>query len=162
LALETIFRAQPSTPTIFTLVRYGNVVASNGSVIPLWRQQASEGCPLTITDPEMTRFWMAPSTAVSLIVQCGKQDGSVLVLVPQIWAHSRSRGDGRHRCTGRRSSTIGLRRTEKRHEDLIHEDELVVPAGDLRGLVRRQEQLRAIATPRILRRVSVARRSWRC
>jgi UDP-N-acetylglucosamine 4,6-dehydratase len=131
LALETIFRAQPSTPTIFTLVRYGNVVASNGSVIPFWRQQVSEGCPLTITDPEMTRFWMAPSTAVSLVQMAASGwVGPGAVLVPHMGALSLS-AMAEIVAPGADHQTIGLRSTEKRHEDLIHEDELVVPAGDL-------------------------------
>src|SRR5437762_5723777 len=49
LAMEKLFQAQPEGGPVFTLVRYGNVVASNGSVIPTWRKQASEGKPLTIT-----------------------------------------------------------------------------------------------------------------
>ena len=50
--------------TIFTLCRYGNVLASNGSVIRQWRQQAARGEPLTITDRRMTRFWMTERDAV--------------------------------------------------------------------------------------------------
>jgi UDP-N-acetylglucosamine 4,6-dehydratase len=128
LALETIFRAQPSTPTIFTLVRYGNVVASNGSVIPLWRQQASEGRPLTITDRRCTRFWMAPSTAVELIVNAAQQDGGIVV--PKMAALSLVEMADIV-APGSDTTETGLRSCEKIHEDLIHEDEPVVDCGTM-------------------------------
>jgi UDP-N-acetylglucosamine 4,6-dehydratase/5-epimerase len=56
LAMEKLLCAAPDAPTVCTLVRYGNVVGSNGSVVPLWREQARQGRPLTITDGGMTRF----------------------------------------------------------------------------------------------------------
>src|SRR6185503_6109463 len=60
LAMEKAYIAAEGD-TICTLLRYGNVVASNGSVVPIWREQARQGKPLTITNRTMTRFWMAPS-----------------------------------------------------------------------------------------------------
>jgi UDP-N-acetylglucosamine 4,6-dehydratase len=128
LALETIFRAQPPGPTIFTLVRYGNVVASNGSVVPLWRQQASEGRPLTITDRRCTRFWMAPSTAVELIVNAAQQDSGIVV--PKMAALSLVEMADII-APGSDTTETGLRSCEKIHEDLIHEDEPVVDCGSV-------------------------------
>jgi UDP-N-acetylglucosamine 4,6-dehydratase len=121
LAMEKLFQAQQG-PCTFTLVRYGNVVASNGSVIPLWRQQAKAGQSLTVTDPEMTRFWMAESDAVRVINEAARCDQSTIV-VPKM--RSLSIADLAHIIApGAPLKMLGLRSTEKRHEDLIHVDEL--------------------------------------
>ena len=54
--------------TVICCTRYGNVMASRGSVIPLWVEQIIEGNPITITDPNMTRFMMTLDDAVDLVV----------------------------------------------------------------------------------------------
>jgi len=124
LCMEKLFQAQQPEPTIFTLVRYGNVVASNGSVIPIWRDQASRGQALTITDPEMTRFWMGESDAVKLIERAATEiPGSILV--PKM--RSLSLAEMAHIIAPDSPFHVtGLRSVEKRHEDLIHEDEPAV------------------------------------
>ena len=55
-------------PTTICCTRYGNVMASRGSVIPLWVEQMMEGKPITITDPNMTRFMMTLDDAVDLVI----------------------------------------------------------------------------------------------
>lgn len=124
LMLEGLFRAAPVEPCIFTLVRYGNVVASNGSVIPIWRKQAAEGKPLTITDRRCTRFWMAESDAVRLIQFAARRDAGT-VMIPKMgalpieeMAHIVAPG-----CD---TVEMGLRSCEKLHEDLVHTDELAL------------------------------------
>ena len=54
--------------TTICCTRYGNVMASRGSVIPLWVEQMKEGKPITITDPNMTRFMMTLDDAVNLVI----------------------------------------------------------------------------------------------
>lgn len=54
--------------TIICCTRYGNVMASRGSVIPLWVEQIKSGAPITVTDPEMTRFMMTLDDAVDLVI----------------------------------------------------------------------------------------------
>lgn len=56
--------------TRFSVVRYGNVAGSRGSVIPLFKRLAAEGKPLPITHPEMTRFWITIGDAVQFVVRC--------------------------------------------------------------------------------------------
>lgn len=110
-------------PTICTAVRYGNVVASNGSVVPIWRQQAREGKPLTVTDPEMTRFWMAPSHAVKLIEYARTLDHG-LIAVPKMGSLSIA-AMAEIVAPGAELVTMGLRFAEKKHEDLVAVDEFV-------------------------------------
>lgn len=130
LAMEKAFQAAP--PQInATLVRYGNVVASRGSVIPLWRTQAQRGEPLTITDSRMTRFWMSVDDAVDLVLAgLHAEPGTITVAkmhalpvqeMAQIVLDSMGlAGDTR---------IIGLRSDEKLHEDLLHINEAVRDGG---------------------------------
>lgn len=56
--------------TCFFAVRYGNVMASNGSVLQLWEKQAENGQPLTLVDPQMTRFWWKVGEAAQFVYKC--------------------------------------------------------------------------------------------
>ena len=126
--MEGLFQAAPRGGTIFTLVRYGNVLASNGSVIPLWRAQAARGEPLTITDRRMTRFWMTERDAVRTIeVAARAPAGSIYV--PKLAALGIETMAG-YVVPGCDTVETGLRSTEKLHEDLIHPFETAVERGN--------------------------------
>lgn len=130
LMMEGIWRAQPQNGTRFIGVRYGNVVASNGSVIPLWRSQHRAGKALTITDQRMTRFWMSPTEAVDLIEKAAKWGGFPgSFLVPKMKALSIP-ALAEIICPGGRLVETGLRSTEKLHEDLVHTCELAIESTE--------------------------------
>ena len=114
--------------TILTLVRYGNVLFSRGSVIPLFMKLIKEKKPLTVTEPGMTRFLLPLKEAISLVgfaLENGKQ-GDIFVRN----APSCSVGDLAQALINILGSdseikTIGMRHGEKMHETLASKDELL-------------------------------------
>jgi UDP-N-acetylglucosamine 4,6-dehydratase (inverting) len=107
--------------TRFACVRYGNVVGSRGSVVPLFREQARGG-EITLTDPRMTRFWITLDQGVELVLSCTERMRGGEVFVPKI--PSMKLTDLAEAVAPQCKRTfIGIRPGEKLHEALLTEDE---------------------------------------
>lgn len=120
-----LIRANLDCPdTRYICVRYGNVLASRGSVIPLFHEQIRRGGPVTITAPEMTRFLLSLDQAVDTIFFALKQANRGEIYVPKV--PSARVADIASILIGDRSIktvVIGIRSGEKLHEILISEEE---------------------------------------
>jgi len=112
--------------TRFVIARYGNVVGSTGSIVPVFQRQLAEVGHVRVTDPRMTRFWLSPREAVDLILlalgQIKKYRGCVFV--PRCPA-MRIGDLAAALSNGAPVEFIGARPGEKMHEDLVHAQESV-------------------------------------
>lgn len=116
-----------SDDTIFSITRYGNVMASRGSVIPLFVEQAKQKIQLTITDPDMTRFLMSLDEAVDLVLYAfthAKQGDTFIPKAPSSSIHDLAVAINRLFDNEDNLSIIGTRHGEKKHETLISREEL--------------------------------------
>jgi UDP-glucose 4-epimerase len=119
--------------TIFCGTRYGNVMASRGSVIPLFINQIKTGKPLTITDPEMTRFMMTLDNAVELVLYAfknGKQGEMFVQKSPAATVSVLAQALLELYDSKSSIQEIGIRHGEKKYETLVTSEEMV-KANDL-------------------------------
>lgn len=107
--------------TRFSVVRYGNVVGSRGSVVPFFQKMRSEGC-LPITDPRMTRFWLTLDQAVEFVLKClDRMEGGEIFVpkIPSMTVMDLAKAIAPE-CT---TEVVGIRPGEKIHEVMIPEDD---------------------------------------
>lgn len=108
--------------TALSVVRYGNVMGSRGSVIPLFQRLAHEGKPLPITDPKMTRFWITLPQAVQFVVDSFEHMKGGELYVPRI-PSMRITDLVEAIAPGAATTEIGIRPGEKLHEEMIAADD---------------------------------------
>lgn len=113
--------------TTICLTRYGNVMGSRGSVIPLFYKLIAEGKPLTITDPGMTRFMMTLADAVDLVIfafKNGNQGDLFVQKAPAATIQVTANAIKKHKNSNAEIDIIGTRHGEKAHEVLVTREEM--------------------------------------
>ncbi len=120
------------TPTRFSVVRYGNVLASRGSVVPLFRERAASGGKIPITDERMTRFFITLEQATAFVERCLGMMHGAEVFIPKI-PSVKITDLAEAIAPGVEREVVGIRPGEKLHELLIGEDDgrRTIDLGDL-------------------------------
>jgi len=148
--------------TTYVTVRFGNVLGSRGSVVPIFHEQIKRGGPVTVTHPDMTRYFMSIPEAVQLVLQAGTvgRSGHLYLLDMGNPVKIVDLACDMIRLCGHEPDAdipvvfTGIRPGEKLHELLVSEDEELVPAYcEGMSLVRCPESFTSAETMDIIRRI---------
>jgi FlaA1/EpsC-like NDP-sugar epimerase len=131
---ELVLQSLHGKGTRFMAVRFGNVIGSSGSVLPLFRRQLEKGGPITVTHPEVTRYFMTISEAAQLILQAGTlgEGGEIFILEMGTPVNIAKMAEELVRLSGKEPGRdveiifTGLREGEKLYEELITQGEGIV------------------------------------
>jgi FlaA1/EpsC-like NDP-sugar epimerase len=171
-AAELIFQAaamRSGMRTMFSMVRFGNVLGSSGSVVPLFRRQIEAGGPVTITHPDIIRYFMLIGEAAQLVVQAGAmaRGGDVFVLDmgepvriadlarTMIHLSGLTERTPEHADGDIEVEYVGLRPGEKLYEELLI-GESVVPSGHPRIMCARERHIEPALLDKMLESLRAA------
>lgn len=140
---ELIMQCQQGNGTRFMAVRFGNVIGSSGSVIPLFRRQIEQGGPVTVTHPEINRFFMTIPEASQMILQAGTMGEGGEIFILRMGTPIRIADMARDliRLSGKEPDVdikivfTGLREGEKLYEELITVGEDILPTSHKKVMV---------------------------
>jgi FlaA1/EpsC-like NDP-sugar epimerase len=131
---ELAILAMPSPATLFKAVRLGNVLASEGSVLPLFQSQIDRGQPLSVTHPEASRYFLTMSYAAQLLLLALSGEFPRGILVPQLGEPIRIEEIARRMLTSAKGSHqivfTGLRPGDKLKEKLVADHEAILPGSN--------------------------------
>jgi FlaA1/EpsC-like NDP-sugar epimerase len=152
---ELLMQSRPASSTRFMAVRFGNVVGSSGSVIPLFKRQIRNGGPVTVTHPEMTRYFMTIPEACQLILQAMTMGSGGEIFILKMgtpvkiadMARDLIRLSGKEPDEDIEITYTGIRPGEKLYEELISHGEGIVDTDHEEIMVLRPENDGMVLSP---------------